>query len=587
MIHHESDFAGKHEQGMRNLSKSNKDNGLYFPGSLEAQVVRVADDLAQRIHDLEDGLRSKIITKDDIARIVRDFIDSIPSKIYNINTVHEGAHLEHTKYGTKVSKVFLDDIVAMYLSDSPEKQFAHKIYTGVEVQVVDKINDRLQKDESYKTCFLRVGIISFLLHMWRDDRHLDSMEAEDQNTARARILKYLRLLDSILNTLPMDIDSAPSLNTPFRKIKPPAYHYVAFLRGIMLANIIEHSFCTIHKLLDPDFREYDRSFPVKRENYFKMLEDKEAQKTFLIAFRIVDGLAYYEECDKLKYLETSELDHGNYCFKFNSSDEVDNWEEKYLQQVLSSNGSILRTMHDAHSIKKLSWLNKSTDVDATGFIVINDGEQCLPIENVRVYFTGYKELCPGNDKCEYAKSENLSKAAKCPRNEKCTFYTENIKYPDISRLVVLQEHAKELDSRLNGLIKNKLHVNSRISRMNAMGSKVIWFLLDWYYKNPRTMHDRVWTRLRTYPMKPRVSHVVSKWITKPITEKDSCTIPQEVLEKLVGEKTPEQEANRYSLVRRIIEHIAGMTDRYIANEYNRANQCGREVESQDETYFFS
>jgi hypothetical protein len=38
--------------------------------------------------------------------------------------------------------------------------------------------------------------------------------------------------------------------------------------------------------------------------------------------------------------------------------------------------------------------------------------------------------------------------------------------------------------------------------------------------------------------------------------------------------------------RRVIEHIAGMTDRFIANEYNRVNQSGREVEIQDETYLF-
>jgi dGTP triphosphohydrolase len=45
--------------------------------------------------------------------------------------------------------------------------------------------------------------------------------------------------------------------------------------------------------------------------------------------------------------------------------------------------------------------------------------------------------------------------------------------------------------------------------------------------------------------------------------------------------------DHYIFLRRIGEHIAGMTDRFIANEYNRVNESGREVELQDETYFFS
>ena len=59
-------------------------------------------------------------------------------------------------------------------------------------------------------------------------------------------------------------------------------------------------------------------------------------------------------------------------------------------------------------------------------------------------------------------------------------------------------------------------------------------------------------------------------------------MPETVFEALKA-----SEANILCLFRRIIEHIAGMTDRFITNEYNRLHEAGREVEHHDETYFFS
>ena len=71
----------------------------------------------------------------------------------------------------------------------------------------------------------------------------------------ARILKYLKLLNSIVS----DSDHYKKA----AEARDPAltcYRVIAFLRGCMLANVAEHSFRSIHKMLDPDFRVFQRKY---------------------------------------------------------------------------------------------------------------------------------------------------------------------------------------------------------------------------------------------------------------------------------------------------------------------------------------
>jgi dGTP triphosphohydrolase len=83
-----------------------------------------------------------------------------------------------------------------------------------------------------------------------------------------------------------------------------------------------------------------------------------------------------------------------------------------------------------------------------------------------------------------------------------------------------------------------------------------------------------------------ISLAVQGWIERPIDEKEKSSLPESAFRHLTQPIDSNYKNNRFSLVRRIIEHVAGMTDRYISNEYNRINQSGRETELQDETYFF-
>ena len=122
-----------------------------------------------------------------------------------------------------------------------------------------------------------------------------------------------------------------------------------------------------------------------------------------------------------------------------------------------------------------------------------------------------------------------------------------------------------------------------------MGRWIITTLLDLYCENPKLMHDRVLPRIRLYSGLDRVSSGISRYTKKPLPEREGSTVPRDVLRLLTWrekEGGPEQESNQELLIRRIVEHISGMTDRFIATEYNRLSQGGREVEQQDESYFW-
>lgn len=54
------------------------------PSTLEAQVVALADEIAQRVNDLEDGLRSGLISKDDVVKLIRKAIPNDDTKINDL-----------------------------------------------------------------------------------------------------------------------------------------------------------------------------------------------------------------------------------------------------------------------------------------------------------------------------------------------------------------------------------------------------------------------------------------------------------------------------------------------------------------------
>lgn len=327
------------------------------------------------------------------------------------------------------------------------------------------------------------------------------------------------------------------------------------------------------------------------------VEDPEDDDCFDI-FVIVDGITT-NEGGEIRF-KTRTHDNRFYAIYSSSAGEREQFIASHFEEILRTNGSHLESLVNddrALRIKGVSWLSRPRDVGSSekvGLIFRGDTGQHIkqmPIERVQIHFTGYRDLCPGgtNRRCEH------SHTGACLGKGHCDFWNDGSKYPDTTRLVEFQRYALALDHELKLLIRGRIHHGSRLQRMNAMGEMVIKELLTQYLARPRLMHDRVWARLRIYsgtdnlsPIPANAPDPVKEWISRPITEKDKEVIPEAVMGRMRDQSDRTFFArNYYSLVRRIVEHVAGMTDRFVANEFSRCKQPGREVEIQDETYFFS
>lgn len=576
LSHHDAIFDETYENAICNLSNANKKKGLFYPGSLEAQVVRIADDLAQRIHDLEDGLRSGMLEKQHVREVIKEFIAYFSNKMFGETPkLNTGEHLEFKEYGTQVSKAYLDDIISPG-GIKRDVNYSEIDANNVKIKMID---EKFKTNEDYRVNFIRVAVVAFLLHMWRDAEYLSGQKQDDLVTSRSRIYKYYTVLKN-------------TFYEEGKEMKSSAYHIIAFLRGVMQASVIEHSYYNIHRLLDKDFRMFNP----------KDIEAEKKEKWYLI-FVVVNGFTWKTNNDT--YYEPIEDENRRYCFEFNSENDRRKFVDEHFEKILSSNGYYLNdlkmnwnsgTYYTLSMLSRVSWLNKCEEPDKTeyvklefcGGITVANAEKgrWVPLEKVSIQFTGFMELCPGVKKgaCNYAVRQE---GKNCSSIDGCPFKSTIVSYPDITRLVEFQGHIAELDKRLRELIKVRIHSGSRIARMNYMGEKIIWELLDTYLKRPRIMHDRVWSRLRVYSERPIVSVSIYEWTEKSIVDREKEILPRNAFKDLIDESNTNRMSNRFSLIRRIIEHLAGMTDRFIANEYNRINQSGREVERQDETYFFS
>lgn len=616
--------SSHYEDAIKKLSASNRvEKKIFYPGTLEAQVVRVSDDIAQRIHDLEDGLRSNMISKKDICDCIGEFFSEetdvffqiefnfgkrTPLKKIDSENDTETATFDRRRditrkrrwqirTGQKVMympKAFLHQVVmlAMDNMNGTEKSLNYnKHFLKVKFDY-KKLQDNIHReinewwaDKDYQRYFTLAAKIAFLLHMWRSPEDLSILDREEQHLARSRVLKYLMLLLGIMGL-------------GQNNIEPPAYHIVAFLRGIMLANVIEHSFWHMHSLLDSRFRSPDQEG--QHTNGFK--SSKPVKKIhdgfFYLFFVVVDGLT--EKTNGEIKFQPAEEDSRIYCFRFDKKKfkTIKKVLEKFkptFEKIIASNGTCLPSLMESDRFikaRRVIWLNKSQEPVKTQrvhFDIEENGKykpMTVLLENIRIFFTGYKDLCPSvhPDTCQFNKQFNTI----C---DICPYHSKGTRHADINRLIQFDDYLRALDDKLRKLISQKLHNSSRIARMNYMGKKVILHLLNAYLENPRLMHDRVWSRLRCYKDMPEVSPSIRNWQGKPIYEREATVIGDDIYNPLTGKAAAGTEGtykcNQYSLVRRIIEHLSGMTDRYIINEYNRLTQGGREVEMTDETYFFS
>ncbi|MBF0377681.1 MAG: dNTP triphosphohydrolase [Desulfamplus sp.] len=583
-IHQDKIFAKKYgDTQIIESSKRSIDKKLFAPGTLEAQVVRIADDIAQRISDLEDGLRSNVLKKEQIIEVIIKSFEKIKKKIFPDDNKKIGEYLEdniyikHPEYKTKIPFLLLTQIVDFLNKNDiniPDTTLRTDYKTNYPNSYITKDTIDIY-DEQLKDA----ALIAFLLHMWRSAETLNTFNKGDQEKHRTRILKYLKLYQEIKKTPPKDI---------------PSYHLIGFLRGILLANVIEHSFWNLHYCLNKDFSKFLNT-PSKET----VSNGEQVDPKWHLIFVVVDGLLETDDKGKvIKYNKVTRYNNegdGLYHFEFKTSDEMNNFIKVNIETILKTNGSHLIKLKGTQIdvLDKVDWLNKSENLERTEHVTLTNKDSNekikVPIQNVRIYYTGYRELCPGTKGrggCSY--SSNTKANGFCV-NGQCPFYDSEVKYPDINRLIQFHEYGKILDSQLRRIINERIHNSPKVARMNRMGKIIIKFLLNQYLMNPRIMHQRVWLKIAKYDEASPIDKSLEHWINTPINAKKDLIFPSDAYKEITNyDSRPSntQQHNRYSLIRRIISHVAGMTDRYIKNEYNSLTRGGGETQIPDETYFF-
>lgn len=577
-LHRNRIFASEErDTSILNTSDRNRTKNLYYPGSLEAQVVRLSDDIAQRISDLEDGLRSGILKKEHLSEMITDFFSDVKKEIFgkddssNINSNDEIAH-PGKNYKSKIPRLLLYEIVSLLNHDNRGQ--------GDDFKKIDYVNETIKDSEivgNIGELMQDAAIMAFILHMWRDATILGTYSSSDQQSHRIRILKYLEIYEKIKEGKLSEIS---------------AFNLIGFLRGILLANATEHSFWNIHSRLNPTFSQF---LNLEFKEYFKNTNEENKNKEFHVVFVVVDGLLLENGQGGLRKYLPAPPEEKLYHFRFCKEDEMKSFIETNINKILNSNGSALLNLKEDRNftfnfLDQVDWQNKSEKTEETeGLFIKEHGAKpfWIQLEKIQIYFTGYQELCPGpkvsSQKCDYSIDHGIS----C--NE-CPFFS-NGRYPDINRLVRLHNYGELLDQKLKDLVTKRLHNSPRVARMNYMGEKIVTALLDEYLKKPRMMHQRVWHNLRQYSEARKITSNLKKWIDEPIKSKELKLFDLETYDEIVNEKIDGRNGrrlknSRYSLIRRIISHVAGMTDRYLKNEYNRLTQGGREVEIPDEMYFF-
>ncbi|MFC1888957.1 dGTP triphosphohydrolase [Thermodesulfobacteriota bacterium] len=571
LCHEKISLDNTFEESIRKLSKSNINKGLSYPGSLEAQVVRISDDLAQRVHDLEDGFRTGMLDGNVIRKTINKYFTWLDGEVLGRNWVEKNnGHLVHKDYKTKVSKLFLSDIVSMYIKNEEKKDpYGYRNYSRLtnEVRFLnDRLNSNIKEDRAFQAIYRRAAMVAFLLHMWRDRGYLSSQDEQEQIKLRTRILKYFSLLQDILSYR-KNIDFSIS-----------AQRVTAFLRGIMLANVIEHSYYNLHTLLDDNFRHIDESQYLSKVKRIETLKENEK---YYAAFVVTQGTyddneIYHDAIDE----------HRLNVWHFSDKKQMEVFLKTNLGDMMTSNGKKLAALiqnSDNHRFAKcISWINKSTRPTTTSIVKIQFKRKVkwVPISHIRIYFTGYKDLCPCIDtntsQCDYQEIND--------QMSKCSHYKKETTRPDVDRIIDFNTHMFELDIRLENVITQCIHQASRIARMNFVGKKIVNKLLNTYTAFPRAMNDRVWNRLRVYKDRAPVNKEVRNIINARFTSKSNQTISKEALQAMLVRTKPNHKNSKYSMIRRIVEHVSGMTDRYISLEYNRLTQSGREAELQDESY---
>lgn len=144
------------------------------------------------------------------------------------------------------------------------------------------------------------------------------------------------------------------------------------------------------------------------------------------------------------------------------------------------------------------------------------------------------------------------------------FYASNHRFSE--RLIDFSEEGKMLCNYLEKIISKMVINNTEVVRFDNKASNIITKLFKAYYSDPRLLHrgtiERIYIEMRSVPDN-KVSDNVIHFSTGDID------LVRKEIEKIKESGTEEYKIKKKVLVRCIVDYIAGMTDSYATDEYNR------------------
>jgi predicted deoxyguanosinetriphosphate triphosphohydrolase len=525
----------------KKLRKNYKEKNIKYPGSLEAQVVRLSDEIAQRTHDLEDGLRSGLIKKNEIIVSITTYIESLVTQVST--TERDNNFMEFGGSTFPIGRF-----------DEEISNFSNNLHQH---------NISFEKKDLVKYLKKLFIVITRLLFLWRDNEYFKKEAVDNKDDFKAytnRILKYVHVYLNIKYNL------------------ASAFNINGFLRGLFISNAIEYSFSVIkHNLkMDPEV-ELLKDSPENKDNSNEESEAELGKDLRFLVFVDFDdagepsGMVVRIDPDQNNQPANGPwLDsNGGTDGKLNKELEIfkpmiESWLDFYKRSEKAKNLIYAEVLTGKNPIKhlKVNWLNKHKHI-----------EKCSRVE----IYTDNSKILSDDD------SSNLSIITKI---DQVQIYFGQLDYDlhkfdkdSIQELLepkIIIKHSDEmkgLDESIQAIIKKCVHHNSKVERMNVKGKMLISELFRLYWKFPRIMHSRVWESLKIY------SNFETLTAKEPFLKYDGCTPNDDQIKQF---HNIENYDAQILLCRRIIDHISGMTDRFIYDEYARLFSTTKDIERAEE-----
>lgn len=277
-------------------------------------------------------------------------------------------------------------------------------------------------------------------------------------------------------------------------------------------------------------------------------------------------------------LEPDYKDQYHACLTVNDSTSNEAWSfEAFVVEIADEIAQWHHDMEDAIRGKAMSVAEVCQAIkDNLGAIMSNEHSETLSLLSKqqrldRKYITDLSRIVVDTlvnrvVECSYY---NLNKLWDIyigeDESKKSAFFLNNYNCDEIRNAIGFEkagdtnEEVCGLKSDYPNIISEKIHHSLVVERMNAKGQYIIKKLFQAYFSHPQQLPDSAVIRYMVD---------VGKYINLESAEEDGMGAVRINLEKLLIDKSAYGIVEQIKLMRRICDHIAGMTDHYAIEEYN-------------------